>query len=61
VSVDGFINCCVSSTVDETEDVMLWNDSAEDGNVSSELKKMKALTVKMDTADNGDGEGDAGW
>jgi hypothetical protein len=27
---------------------MLWNDSEEDGDVSSE-RKMKALTVKMET------------
>jgi hypothetical protein len=33
--------------VDGTDD-MLWNGSEEDGNVSS-TRKMKALTVKMET------------
>ena len=52
--MDGFTNCCISSTVGETEDGMLWKDSEEDGNVIRELRKMKALTVEMDTADNED-------
>ena len=32
--------------VDGTDDDMLWNDSEDDGDV----RKMKALTVKMETA-----------
>jgi hypothetical protein len=31
-----------------TGDDFLWNDSEEDGNVSSECEKMKVLTVKME-------------
>jgi hypothetical protein len=36
--------------MDETDDDMLWNDSEEDGDVRS-VRKMKALTVKMETVD----------
>jgi len=35
----------ISNAVDENDDGMLWNDSKEDGDV----RKMKALTVKMET------------
>ena len=35
VNVKGFKKCCVSSAVDETDDVMLWNGREEDGNVRS--------------------------
>jgi len=34
--------------VDGTDGSMLWNVSAEEGNVRS-VRKMKALTVKMET------------
>jgi len=34
--------------MDGTDDSMSWNVSAEDGNVRS-VRKMKALTVKMET------------
>jgi hypothetical protein len=37
-----------SSAVNGTDDDMLWNDSEEDGNVRS-VKKIKALTLKMET------------
>jgi hypothetical protein len=36
--------------VDETNTDMFWNGSEEYGNVSSSMKKMKALTVKMERA-----------
>ena len=48
LNVKGFKKCCISSAVDGTVDDMLWNGSAEDGNVRS-VTKMKALTVKMET------------
>jgi len=35
VIVKGFKKCHISSAVDETDDDMLWNGSAEDGNVRS--------------------------
>jgi hypothetical protein len=49
VTVKGFKKCCISNAVDGTDDDMLRNGSEEDGDVRSECKKMKALTVKMET------------
>jgi len=43
VTMKGFKKCCISSAMDGTGDVILWNGGKEDGNV----RKMKALTVKM--------------
>jgi hypothetical protein len=48
VIVKGFKKCYIYNVVDGTDDSMLWNLSAEDGNVRS-VRKMKALTVKMET------------
>jgi hypothetical protein len=47
VTVKGFKKCRISSAVDGTDD-MLWKGSAEDGDVRS-VRKMKGLTVKMET------------
>ena len=44
----GFKKCYICNAVDGTDDSMLWNVSAEDGNVRS-VRKMKTLTVKMET------------
>ena len=33
VTVKGFKKCCISKTLDETDDDMLWNRSEEEGNV----------------------------
>ena len=33
--VKGFKKCCISNTVDETDNDVLWSDSEEDGNVRS--------------------------
>jgi hypothetical protein len=49
VIVKGFKKCCISNAVDETDNNVLWNDSEEDGNVSSWRKK-KALTLTMEMA-----------
>ena len=38
ITVNGFKKCCMSSTVDGTDDDMLWNGSGEDGNVRSECE-----------------------
>jgi len=35
VTVKGFKKCCISIAVDETDNDMLWNGSAEDGDVKS--------------------------
>jgi hypothetical protein len=43
VILKGFKKCCISSAVDGTEDGTLWNDS------EVSVRKMKALTVKMET------------
>jgi hypothetical protein len=44
----GFLEVCVSNTVDGTDD-MLWNGSEGDGNIRSECEEVKALTVEMET------------
>jgi hypothetical protein len=38
VILKGFKKCCISNAVDGTEDDMLWNDSDEDENVTSECE-----------------------
>jgi len=43
----GFKKCCMSNARFETDD-MLWNNIEEDRNVRS-VRKMKALTVTMET------------
>jgi len=45
--VKGFKKCCISSARVETDD-MLWNNIEEDRNVRR-VRKMKALTVRMET------------
>jgi hypothetical protein len=37
--VNGFKKCRISSTVDETDDFMLWNDSEDGGDVRSECEE----------------------
>ena len=39
VTVKGSKKCCISSAVDGTDDNMLCNGSAEDGNVRSECEE----------------------
>jgi len=39
VIVKGFKKCCISNEVDETDDGMLWNGSAKDGNAGSESEE----------------------
>jgi len=48
VIVKGFKKCYIYIAADGTNVSMLWNVSAEDGDVRS-VRKMKALTVKMET------------
>jgi hypothetical protein len=40
----------MSNAMDGTDDDMLWNDNEEDGNVGVNVRKMKALTMKIETA-----------
>jgi hypothetical protein len=46
---EGFKRCCISKAVGRTDDDMLWNDSEEDGMLGVSMRKMQALTVKMET------------
>jgi len=49
VSVKGFKKCWISNAVDGTDDDVLQNDSEEEGGVRSVcVRKMKALTMKME-------------
>jgi hypothetical protein len=43
----GIQKCCIPNAVDGTDD-MLWNGSEEESDIVS-VRKMKALTVKMET------------
>ena len=49
VIVKGFKNCCISNAMDEIGDDALWDEIEENGNVRWSVRKMKALTVKMQT------------
>jgi hypothetical protein len=48
VIVKGFKKCCISNVMDRIDN-KLWNGSEEDGMLGVSLRKMKALTVKMET------------
>jgi len=39
----------MSNAVDGTNDDMLWNGSKENGVLGGSVRKMKTLTVKMET------------
>jgi len=52
VTVKGFKKCCISSAVDENDDV-LWNGSEEDGDVRSQCEE-------DEDTDCEDGDSDAG-
>jgi hypothetical protein len=54
VTMKGFKKCCISNTVDGTNDGMLWNGSEEDGNVRSECEE-------DEYADGEDGDSDTDW
>jgi hypothetical protein len=46
--VTGFKKCCISSAVEGTDDDVLWDGSAE-VMLGVGVRKMKPLTVKMET------------
>jgi hypothetical protein len=48
VTVKGFKKCCTSGAGEGTDDDMLWDDSTE-VMLGVSVRKMKALTVKMET------------
>jgi hypothetical protein len=37
--VKGFQKCCISNSMDGTDDDMLWNSSKEEGNVRNECEE----------------------
>ena len=47
--VEAFKQCCISSELDGTDGDTLWNDSKEKGILAVSVKKVKALTMRMDT------------
>jgi len=54
VIMKGFRKCCLSSTLDETDDGKLWNGSEEDGNIRSECEEDEGT-------DCADGDSDTDW
>jgi hypothetical protein len=50
MTVKGFKKCCVSNTVNGTDGVMLWNGTAENGDVRSEGEEEEGTDF-----DGGDG------
>jgi len=54
VTVQGFKKCCISNATDETDDDMLWNGSAEDGDVRRECEEDEGT-------ENEDGDSDTDW
>ena len=50
VTVKDFKKCCISIRMEGTNDDMLWNGSVEGmGMLGVSARKLKALTVKMET------------
>ena len=47
MNVKGLKKCCISHAVNGTD--VLWNQSEKVENVGTSVKKMKALSVKMNT------------
>jgi len=54
VTVKGFKKCCISSAVDGTDNGILWNDSAEVGNVRIECEEDEGTDCE-------DGDVDIDW
>ena len=42
----GFKKCCISNAVDGTDNDILWNSSAKDGDVRSECEKDEGTVCK---------------
>jgi hypothetical protein len=51
VTVKGVKKCCISNTVDGTDDI-LWNGSEEDGNVESEYEEHEGTDCEDGESDN---------
>jgi len=48
VTVEDFKKCCMSSALDETHHYMVWYGIEEDGMFGVGVRKMKALTAKVE-------------
>ena len=46
--VKGCNKCCMSNTVEETDDDMLWNGSEEDGNVRSDCEVVEGTDFEVE-------------
>jgi hypothetical protein len=51
VILKGLTKCCISNGMDWTDDVMLWNDSEEDGNVMSECEEEEGTDCEDEDSD----------
>ena len=54
MAVKGVKKCCISNTVDGTDDDMLWNGSEEDEGVRSECEEDEGTDCE-------DGDSDTDW
>ena len=54
VTVKGFKKCCISNTVEGTDDDMLWSDREEDGDVRTEYEEGESTDCE-------DGDSDTEW
>jgi len=48
-TVKGVKKCFISNAMDGTDNSMLWSGGEEHGNVRRSVRKMKPLTVQMET------------
>ena len=56
----GLKKCCISTIMDGTDDCSLWNDSKEDGDVSSECEEDEGTDCEDgQSTDDADGESDS--
>jgi hypothetical protein len=54
VIAQGFENCCISNTLDETGGDALWDEIEEDGNVRSECEEDESAVCE-------DADSDTNW
>jgi len=47
VTLKGFKKCCISNTMDGTDDDMWWNGSEEDGNIRRECEEDEGTDCEM--------------
>ena len=47
MTLKGFKKCCISNTMDGTDDDMWWNGSEEDGNIRRECEEDEGTDCEM--------------